>query len=79
MAKKKSGDGNGAVAEPQLEPLEKPAAPPTEKAQPIHTIRMRNVRAACWKNIREADGTPRVEHRPVTITRWPPGERVYGR
>ncbi|TMM33396.1 MAG: fumarate reductase (quinol) flavoprotein subunit [Actinobacteria bacterium] len=28
---------------------------------------------------READGTPRVEHRPVTITRWPPGERVYGR
>ena len=28
---------------------------------------------------READGTPRVEHRPVTITWWPPGERVYGR
>jgi fumarate reductase flavoprotein subunit len=28
---------------------------------------------------RQADGTPRVEHLPVTITRWPPGERVYGR
>jgi fumarate reductase flavoprotein subunit len=28
---------------------------------------------------RAADGTPRVEHLPVTITRWPPGERVYGR
>ncbi len=28
---------------------------------------------------READGPPRVEHLPVTITRWPPGERVYGR
>jgi len=25
------------------------------------------------------DGTPRVEQLPVTITRWPPGERVYGR
>ncbi len=28
---------------------------------------------------RNADGTPRVESLPVTITRWPPGERVYGR
>jgi fumarate reductase flavoprotein subunit len=28
---------------------------------------------------RRADGTPRVERLPVTITRWPPGERVYGR
>jgi fumarate reductase flavoprotein subunit len=28
---------------------------------------------------RDADGSPRVEHLPVTITRWPPGERVYGR
>jgi fumarate reductase flavoprotein subunit len=28
---------------------------------------------------REPDGSPRVEHLPVTITRWPPGERVYGR
>jgi fumarate reductase flavoprotein subunit len=25
------------------------------------------------------DGTPRIEHRPVTLTRWPPGQRVYGR
>jgi fumarate reductase flavoprotein subunit len=25
------------------------------------------------------DGRPRVEYAPVTITRWPPGERVYGR
>jgi fumarate reductase flavoprotein subunit len=24
------------------------------------------------------DGSPRVEYSPVTITRWPPGERVYG-
>jgi len=28
---------------------------------------------------RNADGTSRVEYLPVTITRWPPGERVYGR
>ncbi len=28
---------------------------------------------------RESDRAPRVERRPVTITRWPPGERVYGR
>src|SRR5713226_7942706 len=28
---------------------------------------------------RAADGRPRVEYAPVTITRWPPGERVYGR
>jgi fumarate reductase flavoprotein subunit len=28
---------------------------------------------------READGTTRVEYLPVTITRWPPAERVYGR
>jgi fumarate reductase flavoprotein subunit len=27
---------------------------------------------------RRADGTPRVDYLPVTITRWPPGERVYG-
>jgi fumarate reductase flavoprotein subunit len=27
---------------------------------------------------RNADGTTRVEYQPVTITRWPPGERVYG-
>ena len=28
---------------------------------------------------RDADGSCRVEYSPVTITRWPPGERVYGR
>jgi fumarate reductase flavoprotein subunit len=28
---------------------------------------------------RTPDGTSRVERLPVTITRWPPGERVYGR
>jgi fumarate reductase flavoprotein subunit len=28
---------------------------------------------------RSADGAPRVEYPPVTITRWPPAERVYGR
>jgi fumarate reductase flavoprotein subunit len=28
---------------------------------------------------REPGGSPRVEYLPVTITRWPPGERVYGR
>jgi fumarate reductase flavoprotein subunit len=28
---------------------------------------------------RDPAGTPRVEYLPVTITRWPPGERVYGR
>jgi fumarate reductase flavoprotein subunit len=26
-----------------------------------------------------ADRSPRIEYRPVTITRWPPGQRVYGR
>jgi succinate dehydrogenase flavoprotein subunit len=28
---------------------------------------------------RETDGSSRIERLPVTITRWPPGERVYGR
>jgi fumarate reductase flavoprotein subunit len=28
---------------------------------------------------REPDGPPRVDYLPVTITRWPPGERIYGR
>jgi len=28
---------------------------------------------------RREDGPPRVEYLPVTITRWPPGERVYGK
>lgn len=28
---------------------------------------------------RSADGSCRVEYLPVTITRWPPAERVYGR
>ena len=27
---------------------------------------------------RKPDGSPRVEYLPVKITRWPPGERVYG-
>jgi fumarate reductase flavoprotein subunit len=27
---------------------------------------------------RDPDGSCRVEYLPVTITRWPPGERVYG-
>jgi fumarate reductase flavoprotein subunit len=27
---------------------------------------------------RNADGPPRIEYLPVTITRWPPAERVYG-
>jgi fumarate reductase flavoprotein subunit len=27
---------------------------------------------------RRADGSSRVEYLPVTITRWPPGERAYG-
>ncbi len=28
---------------------------------------------------RDADRSCRIEYKPVTITRWPPGERVYGR
>jgi fumarate reductase flavoprotein subunit len=28
---------------------------------------------------RQGDGSSRVEYLPVTITRWPPAERVYGR
>jgi fumarate reductase flavoprotein subunit len=27
---------------------------------------------------RGGDGTPQIDYLPVTITRWPPGERVYG-
>ena len=27
---------------------------------------------------REEDGSPRIDYLPVTITKWPPGERVYG-
>jgi fumarate reductase flavoprotein subunit len=29
--------------------------------------------------MRNAEGPPRIELLPVVITRWPPGERVYGR
>ena len=29
--------------------------------------------------LRNADGSCRVEQLPVTITRWPPAERVYGK
>ena len=28
---------------------------------------------------RTADGSARIEYLPVTITKWPPGDRVYGR
>ena len=28
---------------------------------------------------RTGDGLPRIEYLPVTITRWPPAQRVYGR
>ncbi|WP_330255921.1 fumarate reductase (quinol) flavoprotein subunit [Nocardia sp. NBC_00565] len=28
---------------------------------------------------RQPDGSSRISYLPVTITRWPPGERVYGR
>jgi fumarate reductase flavoprotein subunit len=28
---------------------------------------------------RSAEGPPRVDYKPVVITRWPPGERIYGR
>ena len=28
---------------------------------------------------RSEDGAPRIEFKPVTVTKWPPGERVYGR
>jgi fumarate reductase flavoprotein subunit len=28
---------------------------------------------------RNADGSCRLDYLPVTVTRWPPGERVYGR
>ncbi len=28
---------------------------------------------------RAQDGSPRIEYLPVKITRWPPGQRVYGR
>ena len=29
--------------------------------------------------IRNPDGSCRIEYAPVTITRWPPAERVYGK
>jgi succinate dehydrogenase flavoprotein subunit len=28
---------------------------------------------------RTNDGLPRIEYLPVKVTRWPPGQRVYGR
>ncbi len=28
---------------------------------------------------RSGNGAPRIDYLPVTITRWPPGERIYGR
>jgi fumarate reductase flavoprotein subunit len=28
---------------------------------------------------RDPDGVPHISYLPVTITRWPPGERIYGR
>jgi fumarate reductase flavoprotein subunit len=28
---------------------------------------------------RTAEGPPRIDYLPVVITRWPPGERIYGR
>jgi fumarate reductase flavoprotein subunit len=28
---------------------------------------------------RTGEGPPRVDYLPVVITRWPPGERIYGR
>ena len=28
---------------------------------------------------RSEGGSPRIEYSPVSITRWPPGERIYGR
>ncbi len=28
---------------------------------------------------RSAEGPPRIEYLPVVITKWPPGERIYGR
>jgi len=28
---------------------------------------------------KSGDGPPKIEYKPVTITNWPPGERVYGR
>jgi fumarate reductase flavoprotein subunit len=28
---------------------------------------------------RNADGSCRVDYAPVTVTRWPPAERVYGK
>jgi len=28
---------------------------------------------------KDADGRPQVQYLPVVITRWPPGERIYGR
>jgi hypothetical protein len=42
---------------PELPPEPPREAPPTEKAQPIHQFRIRNIRAAIWKNERP-DGSP---------------------
>ena len=49
---------------------------------PADRLSRRATTSASWR-IRwptgTADGSCRVEYLPVTITRWPPGERVYGR
>ena len=48
---------------------------------PAHRLpgpRRRTFLTHCWCTATPT-GRARVEHLPVTITRWPPGERVYGR
>jgi hypothetical protein len=62
MAKRKPLDEPQAApvnghTDPPLELLRPAAGPPTEKSQPIHQIRLRNVRAAIWQNSRP-DGQP---------------------
>lgn len=61
MSKRRANhEGNGAVVEePPVPPTEAADAPRSEeeKVQPVHTLRLKNVRAAVWSNRTEAGAT----------------------
>ena len=60
----------------------RPGAAGVARLAPAHRLSgagRREVPGALPGRPRREDGPPRIEYLPVTITRWPPGERVYGR
>ena len=65
----------------RVHPPVRPAARGVPRRAPAHRLPGPRRRTFLTHQLvhRNPDGTPRVERLPVTITRWPPGERVYGR